>query len=103
MTISVQRSIYLLPKGGPMEVRVRAFAALREALGFGERIVILPASATVADLLELLSAEAPALGLDERRFAIAVNRSFAQRDAQLADGDEVALIPPVSGGAARAT
>ncbi len=83
-----------------MRVRVRAFAALREALGFTEQTVTLPEGATAADVLERLSAEYPAAGLAERRFALAVNRAYADRQTALADGDEVALIPPVSGGVA---
>ncbi len=83
-----------------MRVRVRAFAALREALGFTEQTVALPEGATTADVLERLSAEHPAAGLAERRFALAVNRAYADRQTALSDGDEVALIPPVSGGVA---
>ncbi|OQA46098.1 MAG: Molybdopterin synthase catalytic subunit [Chloroflexi bacterium ADurb.Bin325] len=84
-----------------MRVRVRAFAALREALGFTERLLTLPEGATAADAIERLSAEHPTAGLVDRRFAVAVNRAYAGRQAALADGDELALIPPVSGGAGR--
>jgi len=75
---------------------VRLFAALRERAGWSQRAVSLPEQATVADVW-------PALGLGEEPpgLAYAVNRDYADRTAPLAGGDEVAVIPPVSGGAFR--
>jgi MoaE-MoaD fusion protein len=75
-------------------VRVRLFAALRERAGYGERE--LEGVARVADVW-------PALGLGDEPAGLlyAVNREYAGADRALADGDEVALIPPVSGGAFR--
>ena len=77
-----------------MTVRVRLFAALRERAGYGERE--LEGVARVADVW-------PALGLGDEPAGLlyAVNREYAGADRALADGDEVALIPPVSGGAFR--
>ncbi len=82
-------------------LRVRAFALLRDALGTGDLKWTLPAGATVADLLASLSAAYPDAGLPDRRFTVAVNRAYAAPDQRLRDGDEVALIPPVSGGSGR--
>ncbi len=82
-----------------MTVRVRVFAGLREVLGKHDITVSLPAGADVGRLLAQLSAEYPGVGLPNRRFAVAVNRSYAAAERMLADGDEVALLPPVSGGA----
>ncbi len=79
-------------------VRVRTFAALRDLLGFSDISITLPLGTDVAGLVAEVAASRPAARLAERRFAVAVNRSFAARDRVLADGDEVALIPPVSGG-----
>ena len=81
-----------------MEVVVRLFAGLRERAGTGERRVELPDGARVADVW------AP-LGLGELPpgLLFAVNRAYAAVDAPLSPGDEVALIPPVSGGAFRLT
>jgi len=75
-------------------VRVRLFAALRERAGWSERE--LDDVARVADVW-------PALGLGEEPPGLlyAVNREYARPERELADGDEVALIPPVSGGAFR--
>jgi len=75
-------------------IRVRVFAGLRERAGWSERE--LEGVATVADVW-------PALGLGDEPAGLlyAVNQEYADRDRKLADGDEVALIPPVSGGAFR--
>ena len=72
-------------------VRVRLFAGLRERAGFAEREVD---AATVADVWAALE-----LGDEPGGLLYAVNKVYAERDRQLVDGDEVALIPPVSGGA----
>jgi MoaE-MoaD fusion protein len=74
-----------------VRVRVRLFAGLRERAGWGEREV---EASSVADVW-------PALGLGDEPDGLlyAVNREYAERERALAEGDEVALIPPVSGGA----
>jgi molybdopterin synthase catalytic subunit len=77
-----------------MRVRVRLFAGLRERAGVSE--LELEDVATVADVWPLLD-----LGDEPGGLVYAVNRRYANRDAELADGDEVALIPPVSGGSFR--
>jgi molybdopterin synthase catalytic subunit/molybdopterin converting factor small subunit len=73
-----------------MSVHVRLFAGLRERAGWSAREI---EAATVADVW-------PELGLGEEPAGLlyAVNREYAERDRELRDGDEVALIPPVSGG-----
>jgi molybdopterin synthase catalytic subunit len=76
---------------GRVTVRVRLFAGLRERAGWSEREVD---AATVADVWPALD-----LGDEPNGLLYAVNKAYAERSAPLADGDEVALIPPVSGGA----
>ncbi|HKK28217.1 MAG TPA: MoaD/ThiS family protein [Gemmatimonadota bacterium] len=83
------------PRTGTIGVRVRFFAVLRERAGCGERSFELPAGSTVGDLLELLGREIPEL---PSGVAAAVDRTYAPRDRELRDGQELALIPPVSGG-----
>jgi MoaE-MoaD fusion protein len=77
-----------------MAVRVRLFAGLRERAGWSEREV---------DDLDRVADVWPSLELGEepRGLLYAVNKEYAERDRPLADGDEVALIPPVSGGTFR--
>ncbi len=86
----------------PIHVRVRLFAIQRELAGTREVALELPASAAVADAWTALVAVHPALapGRDSVRFAR--NGDYADAATPLADGDEVAMIPPVSGGAGRA-
>ena len=81
-----------------MEFSVRLFAGLRDLAGAGELSVSLPEPATVDDLLAALGST-PVGGLPPRSFIVAVNRAYAAGEAPIAPGDEIALIPPVSGGA----
>jgi MoaE-MoaD fusion protein len=82
-------------------VRLRAFAGLRETLGFGDTRLEIAAGTDVAGLLARLAAAHPEANLPGRRLTIAVNRAYVPPETVLVDGDEVALIPPVSGGAKR--
>ena len=75
---------------------MRLFAGLRERAGYSERE--LAGVARVADIWPAL-----ALGDEPEGLLYAVNRQYADADHELADGDEVALIPPVSGGTFRVT
>ena len=75
---------------------LRCFAAVREALGTDSRQVEVPAGTTVEGLRQSLIAQAPALA--RVAVAFAVNRDYARPDTPLRDGDEVAFIPPISGG-----
>ncbi len=77
-----------------MRVTVRLFAGLRERAGYGTRE--LADVERVADVWAALG-----LGAEPEGLLYAVNREYAPPDRPLADGDEVALIPPVSGGAFR--
>ncbi len=77
-----------------MEVNVRLFAGLRERAGVDHVALELPDGARVADALARLS-----WLTGDVRVVMAVNRDYAAVDTPLAAGDELALIPPVSGGA----
>lgn len=77
-----------------MKVRVRLFAGVRERAGRDELELELPEGARVADALAQLAHLAPGVSL-----VLAVNREYAEPDAVLAPGDELAVVPPVSGGA----
>ena len=81
-----------------MLVRLRFFASLRERLRRGEDACELPETATVADLWEVLCRQYPQLRELSGSISFAVNREYVEREHRLAANDEVALIPPVSGG-----
>ncbi|GAB4543624.1 MAG: molybdenum cofactor biosynthesis protein MoaE [Anaerolineae bacterium] len=82
-----------------MKVKVRLFARLREAAGVGVLEQELDEGATVEDLLEALHAGYPRLASLTARTVISVNQEFAAPGHMLHHGDEVAIFPPVSGGA----
>jgi molybdopterin synthase catalytic subunit len=79
-----------------IRVHVRLFASYREAAGTSRLDRSLAAGATVADLLEALASQIPAL--QRAPGMVAVNQTYVPPATRLEDGDEVALIPPVSGG-----
>jgi molybdopterin converting factor subunit 1 len=82
-----------------MTVRVRLFAILRERAGGDSVEIELPEGATVGDALERLAA-APGIGelVERLPLRMAVNREYASAGTAIAPGDELALIPPISGG-----
>jgi molybdopterin converting factor subunit 1 len=82
-----------------ISVRARLFARLREQAGTDDENVELPAGSTVSDVYETLRRRHPALESNRNAVRAALNQEFADWDAVVADRDEVAFIPPVSGGA----
>jgi len=82
-----------------MRVRVLYFAAVREQVGLEEEALELPASVrTVGDFVAFLPGERPALAGALSSVRIARNEEFASEGDALAEGDVLALIPPVAGG-----
>jgi molybdopterin synthase catalytic subunit/molybdopterin converting factor small subunit len=81
-----------------VKITVRLFAGLRERAGAGQLKLELPDGASIGDVWAALD-----LGDEPSGLLYAVNRAYAEPQQPLADGDEVALIPPVSGGAFRLT
>lgn len=81
-----------------MRVRIRLFATFREVVGRGDIPWIVREGATLEDLLEDLLAKHPGLKPHRASMLLAVNREFATPDVRLRPGDEVAVMPPVSGG-----
>src|SRR5690348_5582645 len=82
-----------------MRVRVLYFAVVRERLGRDHDELELPARADVAAAWRELERRHPALASLRPAIKLAVNEEFAAADRALADGDVIALIPPVAGGA----
>jgi MoaE-MoaD fusion protein len=81
-----------------MQVRVKFFGMLKEVAGRDDDTLGLPEGARVADLLERCAKSTPDLKNYFPVIAVALNQEYSERDAALHEGDEVALIPPVSGG-----
>lgn len=82
-----------------MKIHVRLFAILKDRAGVGELDLSLEPGATIHDAQEKLLASHPDLGAMMSRAAFALNREYGPRTTPLKDGDELAIIPPVSGGA----
>ena len=81
-----------------MKVRVKLFAMLRERAGAGDAVHEVPDGFTVNELWNRLGDVYPGLSGIDLRLLYAVNSEYVDRGHRLADGDEVAFIPPVSGG-----
>ena len=83
-----------------MEVRVQVFGMLADKLGKHEIQMDLEEPVTAGSITDALSRQFPDLAELADRVAVAVNMSYVQSDHPIESGDEIALIPPVSGGLA---
>lgn len=81
-----------------MRIHVKFFAILKDHAGTGQTELDLKTASTVADALQSIRGCYPNLAKDLARSAVAVNRNYVKGETVLNDGDELALIPPVSGG-----
>jgi molybdopterin synthase catalytic subunit len=84
-----------------MRVCVLLFAGLREAVGQKQLFLELPEDASLGELMAQLAGVHPGVAAYRGRLAISVNAERAPLERVLRDGDEVALLPPVSGGSGR--
>jgi molybdopterin synthase catalytic subunit len=82
-----------------MQVVVKLFGSVREAAGLKEMTVTLPEGARLRDVRDLLAAETPFFDALGDRLAASVNFEVSPLETPLSDGDEVAFLPPVAGGA----
>lgn len=85
-----------------MQIQVRLFATLRQLAGWSQQPLEVPDGATLDEALAVIDARYPVLTISRRTFYAAVNQEYAKGDQALHAGDEVAIFPPVSGGAALA-
>ena len=81
-----------------MRINVRLFARLRDIAGSGEIATDVPDGANVRAVWDELTARFPDMRAYQQTISAAVNAEYSRMDAPLADGDEVAFLPPVSGG-----
>jgi len=79
-------------------VKIRVFARLRDIVGTPTLVCSVPPGATIKTVWEGLVADHPALADYERSISCAHNAAFARMTTPVAEGDEVAFLPPVSGG-----
>ena len=77
---------------------IRLFARLRDIAGAGEMVRNVPNGASVQTVWDTLAGEFPDLQQYEVSVSTAVNAEYSRMGAPVADGDEVAFLPPVSGG-----
>ena len=77
---------------------MRLFALYRERAGTREFSIEMPAGATVADLTDAVRVRYPRLAPPEVKIVVAVNADYAEPEDVLKPGDDICLIPPVSGG-----
>ncbi len=81
-----------------MKVKIRVFAGLREAVGREELDLELPEGATVAIAIDRMVETWVAAADYRDRLLLARNHEYVDAETQLADGDELGVFPPVSGG-----
>jgi len=81
-----------------MRITVRLFATLRQQAGWKEKTFEVEPAITIASLIDVLEVQEPRLHLSGRTLYAAVNMEYSPVERSLADGDEVAFFPPVSGG-----
>ena len=81
-----------------MIIKVKFYAICRDLSNMDEAEIELPGNMTVGSLLQELIHQFPDLDSIASRVAVAVNNCYVRKDHILNDGDEISLIPPVSGG-----
>ena len=81
-----------------MTIRILVFASLAEQIGTHHLSLEVGDQAAVADVLDVLAEQFPDIASMRGRLAVAVNHRYAAENHRLSAGDELALIPPVSGG-----
>jgi molybdopterin converting factor subunit 1 len=86
------------PVSQPMQIRVKLFAIVRDRAGVSELSLDLPEGATVRSAVQAIATKLPAVRDFLPRAAFAVNHEYFGHEQVLHDGDELAVIPPVSGG-----
>jgi len=79
-------------------ISIKYFAILREQLGASDAVLDVPVGTTAGEIYAIATRDHPRLAGLERSIMLMVNEEYVRADHQLQDGDEIAFIPPVSGG-----
>jgi molybdopterin converting factor subunit 1 len=88
---------------GFVQIRILFFGVLKDIVGRSQDELKMPEGSSVADILAHCESQLPGLKKSLSSVAIAVNQQYTGRDTKLREGDEVALLPPVSGGSCGCT
>jgi molybdopterin converting factor subunit 1 len=81
-----------------MNIKVRLFSIAKELAGFGEAMMEIPSDSPAASVVQKLVESHPGFAEWKSSLRLAVNQEYVTDDHPLHEGDEVAVIPPVSGG-----
>ena len=81
-----------------MKIKIKAFANVREILGYEEKPVEVPEDSCVSDVVRILSADYPGLKSVSAMLLFACNENYCSKETRLSENDTLALFPPVSGG-----
>ena len=81
-----------------MKTRVQLFAVLRDIVGQNEVVISVPPHSTVSSLIDALVQQYSQIAEWRKHIRIAVNQEYVSHDYLLKEGDDVVVIPPVSGG-----
>ena len=81
-----------------IRIRVLFFASLADLTGTRQMHIVMPSGSKVADAITSFERDTPGFAVYSSHVSFAVNEAFVTQDVMLADGDELAMIPPVSGG-----
>ena len=81
-----------------IRIRVLFFASLADLTGTRQMHIVMPSGSKVADAITYFERDTPGFAAYSAHVSFAVNEAFVTQDVMLADGDELAMIPPVSGG-----
>lgn len=81
-----------------MKIQLKLFSMAKEITGYGDRTIELPDGARAETMLDVLAEQHPKLSQWKPILRVAVNWEYVDNTRVLRDGDEVAIIPPVSGG-----
>lgn len=81
-----------------MEIKIKLFAVLREIAGWDESMMTIPDEISCSDILVSLQNQIPAISSILESCVIAINGTYADKNVLVSVGDELAILPPVSGG-----
>ena len=98
-TVTTETSADARTTDAMIRINLLLFASVAQAVGQRQRVIVVPAGTTAREAFRLLADDVPELFNRVDHVSFACNQEFVPAGTVLADGDELAVIPPVSGGA----